>query len=108
MGDMADWDIEQGFDALAQHEAGMCRDECEYCWEKADKWLRKQGFFDYPVAVCAKCEASVKGYPSKITKQEWYFYNGTYHFDSSSCEISNSKANEFYCDNCDIRWHTET
>lgn len=31
MGDMADYLIEQGMDALAQHEAGGCDGPCQEC-----------------------------------------------------------------------------
>ena len=34
MGDMADYDIEQGMDMLAAHQGGHCFQDCRYCDEE--------------------------------------------------------------------------
>ena len=34
MGDMADFDIEQGMDMWVAHEAGHCLQDCRYCDEE--------------------------------------------------------------------------
>lgn len=34
MGDMADWNIEQGEAAMAEHDAGNCDGPCQYCDEE--------------------------------------------------------------------------
>ena len=34
MGDMADFDIEQGMDMWVAHEAGHCLQDCIYCDEE--------------------------------------------------------------------------
>lgn len=35
MGDMADWDFEQGFDELQAHQLGECDAWCHYCHQPA-------------------------------------------------------------------------
>jgi hypothetical protein len=41
MGDIADYLIEQGLDALAMHEAGLCEDFCQDCEEEYQAELKK-------------------------------------------------------------------
>ena len=37
MGDMADYDIEQGMDMWAAHQGGRCLQDCRYCDEEDEE-----------------------------------------------------------------------
>ena len=68
MGDMADWQIEQGMDSLAAHRGGHCDDDCRYCWdEDAGPSLNLIALWYDEGRACGECTAeftAANGTPS--------------------------------------------